>query len=89
MMKFENYERMKLRIVHEALIKEEKIPTIFEIIKRNMIDLNEIIQLQKQQVQREGGHFDLQPINVNDVAQHMQREASMGGLQDSQRESGQ
>jgi hypothetical protein len=45
MMKFENYERMKLRIVHEALIKEEKIPTIFEIIKRNMIDLNEIIQL--------------------------------------------
>jgi len=59
MMKFENYERMKLRIVHESLIKEEKIPTIYEIIKRNMNDLNEIIQIQKEQVQQEGGHFDL------------------------------
>ena len=49
MMKFEVYERMKLKILHENLIKDETVPSIIEIIKTILTDLNEVFLSYKTQ----------------------------------------
>lgn len=43
LMKFEVFERQKLRIVHENLVKEEKAPQIVDIILELLSEMNLII----------------------------------------------
>jgi hypothetical protein len=43
LLKYESYERKKLKDIHENLLKEESIPSIFTIIKDILFDINSVI----------------------------------------------
>lgn len=47
MQKYEVWERLKLRKIHESLASDEPIPDILTIIKQILADVNEIIQQYK------------------------------------------
>jgi hypothetical protein len=45
MLKYENFEREKLKRIHDTLLKEETTPDIHKTIRKILTDINEVIDI--------------------------------------------
>jgi hypothetical protein len=54
MMLYQTWERHKLKVIHDQLLKEETIPEINQIIKNTLKDINSIIEEYRQIAQVQG-----------------------------------
>lgn len=57
MMLYQTWERHKLKVIHEQLLKTETIPEITQIIKNTLQDINSIIEEYRQIAQVQGRNY--------------------------------
>ena len=62
MMLYQEWERHKLKVIHDQLLKEEKIPDINEIIKNILGDMNGIIEEYRTIAAMQGREYKLSLI---------------------------
>lgn len=62
--KYNDFERQKLKKIHEQLLREETTPDIHQIIKKILADITEVVEQHRELALQQGKTFDIDQLGL-------------------------